>query len=72
MGGCTNVRATMYFIRTFSRDRKPSGTRLCTNRVHCDAVPDQRSLVKLTCEKGYQVNLKYSRDYCQLCEGMLV
>lgn len=70
IGGCTNVHATMYFIRSFSRARKP-GVNHCTNQVQCDDVVGQASLVKLRCEKGYQVNVKYSRDYCMLCEGML-
>ena len=68
IGGCTNVRATMYFIRSFSRSRKPRVNR-CTNQVQCEEQDGKNSLVKLKCEKGYQINLKYARDYCMLCEG---
>lgn len=68
IGACTNVRSTMYFIRSFMRSRQPRVDR-CTNQVKCEEQKNATSLVKLSCERGYQINLKYARDYCMLCEG---
>ena len=70
IGGCTNIHARLYFIKAL-RIGVNTGT-MCTARFKCkDLVtkPMTPSLVKITCEKGYEVDLTRALDHCQVCKG---
>jgi len=67
VGGCTNVHANLFFIRTYHTAK--SFKQLCVTAFKCENV--KRSLVKITCEKGYEIDITNALDHCRVCQGIV-
>lgn len=71
VGGCTNIHAMTYRIRSYAFAKKYSSSVCNTFETKCENIAKKghRSLIKLTCGKGYEVNYDGHLTYCKFCVG---
>ena len=65
ISGCSNVGGSLFLLRALQKGKFVD--HVCLAKVKCKDVPG--SLINITCEKGYKVNVLKALDQCQVCEG---